>query len=220
MWSPDERSLVYTSKQEGQFGLYRKPIDLNRTGQVLYEGSAIDRLSSWSKDGKFLLFTRSDSKGFDGIWALAVTGAADKPSPFLQAPFHQNGAKFSPDGKWVAYASFESGQPEIYVAPFPGPGGKRQISTAGGLHPRWRDDGKELFYAGLGGILMAAEIAENGGSIEVVAVHSLGIPTVTTRGWTYDVSADGQRFLVAARPEQKSSEPLTLVSSWTMLLKK
>ena len=146
--------------------------------------------------------------------------APGKPFPFLQTPFDEIDARFSPDGKWVAYASYESGRPEIYVAPFPGPGGKRQISTAGGLHPRWRDDEKELFYVDPGGALMAVETSAKGGSIEVGAVRSLSIPTVTTRGWTYDVTADGQRFLVAARPEQKSSEPLTLVSNWTLLLKK
>jgi Tol biopolymer transport system component len=217
-WAPDERSLVYSSDQKGHFDLYRKRTDLNGTEEVLYADGAPKDPSSWSRDGKFLLFTLTAPKTASGIWVLPVTSdAAGKPFPFLQMSFD---AKFSPDGKWVAYASYESGRPEIYVAPFPGPGGKRQISTAGGLHARWRDDGNELFYVDPGGILMAAGIAAKGGSIEVGAVRSLGIPTVTTRGWTYDVAADGQRFLVAARPEQKSSEPLTLVSNWTMLLKK
>jgi eukaryotic-like serine/threonine-protein kinase len=221
MWAPDERSIVYSSDQKGHFDLYLKPTDLNGTGAVLYADGASKTPSGWSRDGKLLLFGRTDPKAASAIWVLPVTpDAAGKPFPFLQTPFDEVTAKFSPDGKWVAYASYESGQPEIYVAPFPGPGGKRQISTAGGLHPRWRDDGKELFYAGLGGILMAAEIDAKGAGIEVGAVRSLGIPTVTTRGWTYDVTADGQRFLVAARPEQKSSEPLTLVSNWTLLLRK
>jgi Tol biopolymer transport system component len=191
MWAPDERSIVYSSNQKGHYDLYRKPTDLNGVGEVLYADGATKDPSSWSRDGKFLLFTRNDPKTADGIWVLPMAPeAAGKPFPFLQTPFDENNARFSPDGKWVAYASSESGRPEIYVAPFPGPGGKRQISTAGGLHPRWRDDGKELFYAGLGGILMAVEIAAKGGSIEVGAVRSLGIPTVTTRGWTYDVTAD------------------------------
>jgi len=221
MWAPDGRSIVYGSKQQGHYVLYRKPIDLNATGEVLYEDDAPKNPSSWSTDGNFLLFNRSDPKTATGIWVLPVTpDATGKPSLFLQAPIAETSAKFSPNGKWVAYVSSESGGPEIYVAPFPGPGGKRQISTTGGRHPRWSDDAKELFYVDPGGALMAIGISQNGGSIEVGAVRSLGIPTVTTRGWTYDVTADGQRFLVAARPAQKSSEPLTLVSNWTMLLKK
>jgi Tol biopolymer transport system component len=189
----------------------------------MYDDGAANNPSSWSPDGKFLLITRTRTspKAAAGIWVLPVTkDGTGKPFPFLQTGFDETQPKFSPDGNWVAYVSYESGRPEIYVAPFPGHQGKRQISTAGGLHVRWRDDGKELFYVDQGGILMSAEIAAKGGSIDVGAVHSLGIPTVTSRGWTYDVAANGQRFLVAARPEQKSSEPLTLVFNWTLLLKK
>jgi eukaryotic-like serine/threonine-protein kinase len=221
LWAPDGKSLVYGLAQKEHFELYRKPTDLNKTGEVLFEDSAPVYPSGWSRDGKFLLFNRTDPKIAAAVWVLPMTSdAAGKPSPFLRTSSGEGQAKFSRDGNWVAYASAESGRREIYVAPFPGPGGKRQISTAGGLHPRWRDDANELFYVDPGGALMAVEIAAKGGSIEVGAVRSLGIPTVTTRGWTYDVTADGQRFLVAARPEQKSSEPLTLVSNWTMLLKK
>ncbi len=220
-WAPDGRSIVYGLTQKGQFELYRKPTDLNKTGEVLFEDSAPVYPSGWSRDGKFLLFNRTDPKIAAAVWVLTMTSdAAGKPSPFLRTSSGEGQAKFSRDGNWVAYASAESGRREIYVAPFPGPGGKRQISTAGGLHPRWRDDANELFYVDPGGALMAVGIAAKGGSIEVGAVRSLGIPTVTTRGWTYDVTANGQRFLAAARPEQKSSEPLTLVSNWTMLLKK
>jgi hypothetical protein len=127
-------------------------------------------------------------------------------------------AKFSPDGHWVAYVSNESGRNEVYVAPFPGPGPKRQISVAGGSFPRWRPDSKEIFY-GANGMLMAAEVAIKNGNVEVRAIRSLGIP-VTFPHYRYDVSADGQRFLVAAPREQKTPAPLTLVYNWTLLLKK
>ena len=221
MWAPDGKSIVYASDQKGHFALLSKPTDLNGTGKVLYEDGAHVSPTGWSPDGKILLFAHIEPKTASSVWVLPVTqNVGGKPSPLLQASFSEIHAKVSPDGKWVAYASYETGRPEIYVAPFPGPGGQRQISTAGGLHPRWRDDGRELYYAGLDGILMAAEIAPKAGNIEIGTIRSLGIPTVTTRGWTYDVTADGQRFLVAARPEQKSTEPLTLVSNWTMLLKK
>jgi hypothetical protein len=112
------------------------------------------------------------------------------------------------------------------VAPFPGPGGKRQISTGGGLFPRWRENGQEIFYEGLkngmdavSGTLMAAEVLIKGATIEVGAVRSLDIP-VSRPYYRYNVSADGQRFLVATLQEQKSPVPLTLVQNWTALLKK
>src|SRR5262249_32287255 len=141
-----------------------------------------------------------------------------KPFPWWDTPFRKGLAKFSPDGRWVAYSSDESGRPEIYVARFPGPGGKRQISTSGGSFPRWRADGKEIFYVA-NGTLMAGEVSPKNGSVEVGAVRSLHI-VVTAPHYKYDVSADGQRFLVATPREQKSSTPLTLVQNWTALLKK
>jgi Tol biopolymer transport system component len=143
----------------------------------------------------------------------------------LGTPSSESNGKFSPDGRWVAYQSNLSGRFEIYVAPFPGPGGKRQVSTGGGLFPRWREDGKEIFYEGLNGMdavsgtLMAAEVSIKGATIEVVAVRALDIP-VSRPYYRYSVSANGQRFLVATPQEQKSFAPLTLVQNWTALLKK
>jgi hypothetical protein len=153
------------------------------------------------------------------LWVLPITPAtSSKPFPWLATPFAELYAKFSPDGHWIAYTSNDSGRAEIYIAPFPGPGIKHRVSTGGGVLPRWRADGKEIFYE-LNGRLMAAEISMEGASLKPGAVHSLGIP-VTAPFYQYDVSADGQRFLVAATREQKSSAPLTLVQNWTALLKK
>src|SRR6266478_849841 len=101
-------------------------------------------------------------------------GAPAKPFPWLATPFSESHPKFSPDGLWVAYVSDESGRREIYAAPFPGPGQRRLISNGGGTYPRWRPDGKEIFYRGLSGTLMAAEVSIKGGGIEVGAVRSLG----------------------------------------------
>ena len=222
VWSPDGKEIVFASDPKGHFDLYRKAADLTGTEDALYADGLQKTPSSWSADGKFLLFQRDDPTTKADVWVLPLTpnAAGAQPRPFLHTPFNEGFAKFSPDGKWVAYVSDESQRSEIYVAPFPGPGGKRQISAAGGIFPRWRADGKELFYVALEGTLMAAEVAGKGASIEVGAVRSLGIPTVTGRGWTYNVSADGQRFLVAAAPDQKSAAPLTLVYNWPLLLKK
>jgi hypothetical protein len=115
----------------------------------------------------------------------------------------------------LAYQSNESGRNEVYVTPFPGPGGKRQISTSGGGTPLWRPDGKELFY-GAGSQLMSAEVEVKGGDFEVKKVTRLFGPI--RGGW--DVSADGQRFLVAAPPEGYPGEPITVVRNWKSDLKK
>jgi len=127
---------------------------------------------------------------------------------------------FSPDGHWVAYSSNESQQYEIYVNPFPGPGGKRQISTTGGLYPRWRNDGKEIFYVGLDGKLMAAEVTPKSSSLDVGQMRQLGVKLPIRRGTPYDVSLDGQRILAITEPDRTSSPPLTLIQNWTALLNK
>ena len=120
----------------------------------------------------------------------------------------------------MAYQSNESQQQEIYVIPFPNSGGKRQISTTGGSFPRWRHDGKEIFYVGLDGKLMAAEVTLKTSSIDVGQVKPLGIAVPTGRQAPYDVSLDGQRILAITEPERNSSPPLTLLQNWTALLKK
>ena len=129
--------------------------------------------------------------------------------------------QFSPDGKWVAYNSSESGRQEVYATPFPGPGGKRQISTGGGGYPRWRSDGKEIFYAARAGRLMAAAITEKGDTLEVGRIMPLMFSAFpASPGYQYDVSADGQRFLAVVPPEQSNAAPLTLVQNWVAGLKK
>jgi Tol biopolymer transport system component/predicted Ser/Thr protein kinase len=217
IWSPDGRSIVYNSNAKGQLDLYRRAADGTGKEELLYADRTLKAPSSWSPDGKFLLYFRV---GPEDIWVLPVTsGASAKPFPWLPEPFHGRLPKFSPDGRWVAYESWDSGQSEVYLAPFSGPGGKRQISTDGGGFPRWRADGKEVFFRALRGMLMAAEVSIQNGSIEPGAVRSLGIPVMAPH-YRYDVSADGQRFLVATPRERKSPAPLTLVQNWTALLKK
>jgi len=135
------------------------------------------------------------------------------------ASFTETDPQFSPDGRWVAYASNESGRFEIYAAPFPGPGGKRQISTSRGLLPRWRQDGRELFYIS-DGQLTATEVSVKGDTLEVGATHTLFGQINTNAGYFYDVSADGQRILATVAGEQRSGEPVTLVQNWVVGLKK
>jgi Tol biopolymer transport system component len=220
VWSPDGRSIAYTLRRDGKTGLYRQALNGSGKEELLYEDGVLKFPYSWSRDG-FLLLWQTDSKtGVDiGVLPLeqGATHAPLKPYPWLATSFNELPGKFSTDGRWVTYFSNESGRYEIYVAPFPGPGPKRQISSSGGAWPRWRADGKEIFYAGLDGLLMAAEVSVKTPTIEVGAVRPLGIRVPYSTAYLYDVSADGQRILAAV---PKSHAPLTLVENWTELLKK
>lgn len=146
-----------------------------------------------------------------------------KPYPFAQSQFPQRSGHFSPDGQWVAYTSRESGRDEVYVAPFPGPGGKWQVSSAGGRMPRWRRDGRELYFVGEDDTLMAAEVEASPHKFEVKNVRPLFrvnlAPEARDRGGSFDVAADGTRFIINASSDE-AQPPITLVLNWTAELKK
>jgi eukaryotic-like serine/threonine-protein kinase len=220
VWSPDGRRIAYTSIREGKFGLYLKPSDGSGSEEVLLEGIPQSRyLSDWSPDGKVLAYQGSH-QGTLSSWMLPLSGER-KPYPFLPSQFTQIQASFSPDGKWVAYCSNESGELKVYVVPFPGPGGKWQVSPGGGCAPRWRRDGKEIFYLSPDNKLMAAEVKANESSFEIGAVQPLfeTRPYRTVINGSFDVSADGQRFVIAYEAGQPTAA-ITLVVNWTADLKK
>ena len=220
IWSPDGRTIVYSSRKSGHFDLYRKASDGTSAEELLYSDDHDKQPTSWSPDGKFLLYQTGGN-----TWVLSLT--PEKPGaplkPFLFAPTAINGtnAQFSPDGRWVSYQSNESGRTEIYAAPFPGPGGKRQVSLAGGTLARWRRDGKEIFFIAPDRKLMAAEVNMQGAALEMGAVHPLFGLVTSFLGYNYDVSLDGQKFLAVVAPEQQGPEALlTVVQNWTAGLKK
>jgi Tol biopolymer transport system component len=217
IWSPDGRSITYMSQDKGRLTLDRKAADGTGREESLYAEAGILIPSSWSPDGRFLLYFRSDrDTNSIAIWVLPVgPGGPSKPYKWSTTSFRERDARFSPDGHWVAYQADGTGRFEIFVAPFPGPGERRQISNGGGAVPHWRTDGNEIFYA-QNGTLVATEVSTRSGRIEVGVTRSLRIPA----GYGYDVTADGQRFLVTMPPEQKSAAPLTLVQNWTALLKR
>ena len=180
--------------------------------------SNIDKTAtSISPDGRFLLYHAVDSKTKADLWVLPLEGG-QKPFAFLQGEFNESNAHFSPDGRWVAYQSDESGRYEIYVTPFPSPSGKRQISTLGGRWPKWRR--KEVFYLSLDNRLIVSEVNVNGDALQIGAARPLFEIRPGGPGNVYDVSADGQRFLVNMAVEQQITAPLTLVLNWTADLKK
>jgi hypothetical protein len=171
---------------------------------------------SWSPDGRFLIYATTVSTNRD-LWVLPLFGDR-KPFPFIESPFFlEMGSQFSPDGHWLAYNSNESGRSEVYVVPFPGPGGKVRISTGRGDNARWRRDGKEIFYLE-GNTLMAAAVTANGSRFDVGTVQRLFEAPMVDGYWPYDVTPDGQRFLVNTMSEAVS--PLTIVVNWPAALKK
>ena len=222
IWSPDGRWIVFNRFGNGHFDLYRKASNGAGAEELIYADGRQKYPTSFSPDGKLLLYmvyVDGDSK--NQLWILPMEGAAGerKPVPFAPTAFNSAWGQFSPDGHWIAYASDESQRNEIYAAPFPGTGPKKQISAAGGDQPLWRRDGKEIFYVAPNGQMMAAEVSSKGGSLEVGAVRSLFGPIPPLLGGGYDVSGDGQHFLVRMEP-QGSDEPLTVVQNWTATLKK
>jgi Tol biopolymer transport system component len=172
----------------------------------------------WSPDGRFLLFRSPGlTTGFD-LWALPMSGEG-KPFPVAQANFEERDGQFSPDGKWIAYQSNESGRTEVVMQPFPGTGGKHQISTDGGAQVRWRADGRELFYIAADGRLMVVPIqySSDGKSVEPGAPVPLfatraGGAAISVNKQAYVVSPDGQRFLMSVVEETAS--PIAVILNW------
>jgi serine/threonine protein kinase len=220
VWSPDGSQIVFSSDRKGHRDLYRRLASGAGAEELLYADGLTKTPMSWSPDGKFMMYSVHDPKTEYDLLVLPLKGDR-KPFPFLKTQFSEQSGQFSPDGRWIAYQSDESGRQEIYMAPFPSTGGKRQVSLAGGIFPRWRGDGKELFYVAPDGRLMAAEIGIKGAEVEIGAVRPLFVgPVLAGDGYKYDVSADGQRILAVVPIGQAAPEPLTLVQNWPAALKK
>jgi Tol biopolymer transport system component len=219
VWSPDGTRVAFSSVRSGAGDLYAKVASGTGADELLSSSKVFKVPNSWSPDGRYLAYFAGAPGWKADLWLLSLPDR--KASPLLQTEFDEVAAAFSPDGRWLAYASNESGRYEIYVQPFPGPGGKWQVSTAGGLHPRWRRDGKELFYITSDGKVMAVEVragaAFESGTLQALFATSLknalGPPS-------YDASADGQRFLLSRPIGEESSPPITLVQNWPALLKR
>ena len=216
VWSPDGSRIIFVSDRKHQSDLYEKAAAGGEERPILEEeGQRVG--DDWSPDGRFLAVEVREPRGERKV-TLSILSLSDRKL----TKFHQRGvnigdARFSPDGRWLAYDSEESGRNEIYVAAFPGPGARWQISTDGGFQPRWRRDGKELFYLSSDLKVMSVEMESSGGALEP------GIPKVLfephplpTR---FDAAPDGQRFLMVSSGVEQSP-PITLVQNWTADIKK
>ena len=213
LWSPDGNRIVWASNPTGIFNLYQKAASGAGQPELLYQSDYFKFPSDWSRDGRFLLYREIHPKTKFDLRVLQLDQA--KSVPYLETPANEAGGAFSPDGRWVAYASDESGRYEIYVQSFPQLGGKRQVSTAGGFAPRWRGDGRELFYHAPDGKLMAAPVRagtgfESDAPVPLFEFRAGGNLTNTY----YDVTSDGQRFLLSTVPDAPAVVPITLLINW------
>jgi eukaryotic-like serine/threonine-protein kinase len=232
-WSPDGTRIVFGSSRSGPFEIYQKLAGGAGVEERLVPAEQMAFAASWSPDGRFLLYVNTDTQTATDLWVLAMAG--DRPSSvFLKTPFAERWGTFSPDGRWVAYHSNESGQHEIYLRPFVPPGasrpaaevvgGQRQASTAGGVYPAWRRDGRELYYLDPEGTMMAVPITVTGATLEPGApivlfpTRILGGGVDTGLGPQYDVAPDG-RFLINTVLGD-AAVPITLVMNWNPEAKK
>jgi Tol biopolymer transport system component len=223
-WSPDGKRVAYSAQKTGTGNteLYLKRADGSEERQLLLSSGNIDHPTDWTRNGKYLLINRGQV-GSQRIWIVPMFGDR-KPFPlFPNAVFSQTDGRVSPNGKWVAYVSTESGPGDIYVSAFPGGTGKWQVST-GGVNPAasWRDDGKELYFESLEGNMMAASIQESAGTITIEKVRPLfRSPFLNGLVRTiYEVDPKGgQRFIGAAAPDT-SALPLNVITNWTAELRK
>ena len=219
VWSADGKSFVFSSTRTSALDLYVKAVDTG-SEQLLLTSPDLKVATDWSQDGRFLLYSSVDPKGIQSLWALSLDDR--KPFKLVQTDFSTGWGQFSPDGKWIAYASIESGRWEIYLQPFPGPGPKSLVSAGGGVMPRWRRDGKELFYIALDDRLTAVptRFASDGHAVEA----GTPVPLFTTRvgralqqtdiNPQYVVAPDGQRFLMNTVVENANTSPITVILNW------
>ena len=230
VWSPDGSRIVFRSTRNGVWDLFEKPSTGAADERPLLVTSQNKGPQDWSRDGRFLLYSTQDPKTQSDLWALPLMGE-QKSFPVLQSSFDEMEGQFSPDGRWLAYVSNESGRYEVYIRTFPEAGGKWLVSAAGGVQPRWRRDGRELFYVAPDTRLMAVplRVAPDAHALEAGPPVPLFPSRLATGGniaaagfqarAQYAVAADG-RFLMNIAADDGVTSPITIVQNWDAALTK
>ena len=219
VWSPDGKRIVFTSNRSGDGHIHLYDTSVSATGdeQALPTASADDIPTSWSHDGKNILFMRFQNDVPASLWLLSVADRQMKP--LLQSPAYDvSGAAFSPNGRFIAYQSNESGRLEVYVQTFPLSGQKWLISSGGGVVPLWRGDGKELFYLTEDGKVMSAEVKTDSNFGSVLSKQLFRMDIKRSPGYPYAVAADGSRFLINSPAEASNPAPMIVVFNWPATL--
>jgi Tol biopolymer transport system component len=220
VWSPDSQAVVFASNRTGNMSVFQRALGSREDVLVFASPEGSQWPDDWSSDGQFILINDRNV----GIRALATSGDRNSIRLLLSDAAVVDEARFSPDGRWVAYASTESGLAEIYVASFKGGEFKdgKQVSLGGGNEPQWRRDGRELFYMTGVGQVMSVGVSITGSSLETTAPRKLFATRASAATFgenTYAVSADGERFLVLAPVQDSRPAPIMVVLNWTSLLK-
>ena len=216
IWSPDGKWIAYVSRRVDKFGLYRKRTDGSGTEDVL---AIVDRpilTTQWTHDGKYLLYNQRSADSSHGeIWSLPLEG--DRKPTLVQS--HGTSGQISPDGRWLAFSSNESGVAEVYVVAYGGGQGKWQVSANGGTIPQWSPDGKQLYYMDSVSSILTVPVKESDGALQ------FGAPQTLVDRWTivglqfYDVAPDGKRILLD-RVAQQVSPSVTVVTNFAAELSK
>jgi Tol biopolymer transport system component len=225
LWSRDDASMVFGAVRNGhaQVDLFRTFLHApEKSDELLLSTSQPKFPMDWSSDGRFVLYASVDPKrGFD-LWALPMDG---KRTPFavVQTDFNEGSGQFSPDSRWVAYESDKTGRTEIFVRPFPGPGGDVRVSTDGGSQPRWNPNGKELFYIAADDRLMAIpiQVSSNGSNTIIepgtptgLFATNVGSAALNAFRAQYAVQANGQSFVMNSAVGESSASPITVILNW------
>jgi eukaryotic-like serine/threonine-protein kinase len=225
VWSPDGMRIAFSSSRKTSWDVYLKASNGSGTEDVLVETPSAEIVQDWSRDGRFLLYYAGNAKTGIDLLALEMTGSDRKSRVVANTAFEETMAQLSPDGRWVAYMTNESGRFEIVVQPFPDPGVKWQVSTAGGAAPRWRADSKEIYFLAPDATMMAVAVTASGQTFEAGTPVSLFPTRIVGGGFPmrtrpqYAVARDG-RFLINQTVNEAAATPITLLMNWNPAAKK
>ena len=227
MWSPDRQRIAFSSLRTRDPGVYVTSSKGGGTEERILESFAL--LHDWSPNGNFIIYGPDDARE---LWSFPVTGEREPTSYLPRSNFVKTAAQVSPDGRWMAYFSNESGRGDVYLQRFPTASGKWLVSTNGGHSPRWRRDGQELFYVASDQKLMAVSISGNGRHTADFHPDRVVRPQCLwryrrsgRRRWRWqpstskNVSGDGQRFIVGRPVDEAREAPITILTHWTAALK-